>query len=211
MIYGEGLSWRSCGLNVQAVERFADNYRNTAEIARLAIAMSEMPHMAGDKDDLVVPRQPVAGGPKPTLAECRDEAQEIAIVKRQAADLARNGTVAVLARTWADARRACAGLTTRRLHKDMARWEVEPGVYCGAYHSAKGLEFDAVIMPFCGRQHMPPHDKIAAYGEAGAMSREGRLLYVAITRARTDLLITYSGDITPLLPTGDGLYARVAP
>ena len=210
MIYGEGLSWRACGLNVQAVERFADNYRNTTEIARLAIAVSEMPHMAGDTDDLVVPKQPVAAGPLPTLAVCVNEAREIAVVRRQARDLARNGTVAILARTWDDARRVCAGLNARRLHKNLARWDVEPGIYYGCYHSAKGLEFDAVILPFCGDEHMPAAEKIEAFGRAGAMSREGKLLYVAITRARTDLLITYSGEITPLLPEDDRLYAKVS-
>jgi superfamily I DNA/RNA helicase len=43
------------------------------------------------------------------------------------------------------------------------------------------------------------------------MAREGRLLYVGITRARAELLITYSGDITPLLPTDDSLYVKIEP
>lgn len=123
MIYGEGLSWRSCGLNIQKTERFADNYRNTAEIARLAIAMSEMPHMAGDPQDLVVPKEPRAAGTLPTLARCADEQQEIEIVRAQAKDYARDGTVAVLARTWADARRACKGLAVRSLHPDLRYWD----------------------------------------------------------------------------------------
>ncbi len=209
MIYGEGISWRSCGLRIQAVERFADNYRNTTAIARLAIAMSRMPHMAGDPEDLVEPKQPVAAGAPPTLASCRDEEQEIEVVRQQARDLARNGTVAVLARTWADARRACRRLQVRRLHNDLARWDVEPGIYCGAYHSAKGLEFDAVIMPFCGESHMPHPDRVVAFGQAEAMAREGRLLYVGLTRAKAELLITYSGNLTPLLPADDNLYVKV--
>ncbi len=211
MIYGQGMSWRSCGLNVQRVERFADNYRNTAEIARLAIAMSRMPHMAGDPEDLVEPHEPRAAGTRPTLVQCRDEAQEMEIIRAQAVDYARNGTVAVLARTWADARRVCQGLAVHRLHPDLNRWNAAPGIYCGAYHSAKGLEFDAVLMPFCGVTHMPHPDTVTALGEDDAATREGRLLYVSITRARTDLLLTYSGTVTPLLPTDDALYAKVTP
>ena len=65
MIYGQGVSWRSCGLKIKKEERFADNYRNTTEIARLAIEMSKMPAMAGDPNDLVVPREPVAAGTLP--------------------------------------------------------------------------------------------------------------------------------------------------
>lgn len=79
------------------------------------------------------------------------------------------------------------------------------------YHSAKGLEFDTVIMPFCGAAHMPYPDVTAAFGPEGAAAREARLMYVGITRARTDLLLTYSGEITPLLPDDGALYAKVTP
>jgi superfamily I DNA/RNA helicase len=211
LIYGHGVSWRSCGLTIRVVERFYDNYRNTGEIARLAIALTRMPHMAGDPEDLVEPREPAAAGTRPTLVSCRDESQELEIVRIQARDYARNGTVAVLARTWADARRACQGLRTRKLHPDMNTWDATPGIYCGAYHSAKGLEFDAVILPFCGADHMPHPDVVAAFDTADAASREARLLYVALTRAKSDLLLTYSGPITPLLPTDDALFAKVTP
>lgn len=209
MIYGQGMSWRSCGLNIRAAERFADNYRNTAEIARLAIAMSQMPCMEGDEEDLVEPKEPTAAGAKPTLARCATEDQEVAVIRAQARDYARTGTVAVLARTWEDARRACGRLPARRLHHDLRDWDASPGIYFGAYHSGKGLEFDAVLLPFCGADHMPHPETVAAFGNSEACAREARLLYVAITRARTDLLITYSSDKTPLLPEDPELYIRV--
>ncbi len=205
-IYGQDLSWRACGLNVRRVERFEDNYRNTAEIARLAIAMSEMPLFGGDPADLVEPRAPRAAGPLPALVECKDEATEVAAVQRLAADLGTSGTVAVLARTWAAAERACRGLSVRKLTPDMASWDPAPGVYCGAYHSAKGLEFDAVLMPFCSDAYVPLPDVVAAFGTEEAASREAKLLYVGVTRARTDLIVTYSGRLTPLLATGVGLW-----
>jgi superfamily I DNA/RNA helicase len=211
MIYGQGMSWRSCGLKIRAVEHFSDNYRNTAEIARLAIALSQTPPMAGDPQDLVVPTEPTAAGPLPTLVTCASELQEIEIIRQQARDFARTGTVAVLARTWEDARRACGRLPTRRLHHDMRVWDATPGIYVGAYHSGKGLEFDAVLLPFCGASHMPHPDTVAAFGREEASAREARLLYVAITRARTDLLITHSGEVTPLLPPDDALYTRARP
>jgi superfamily I DNA/RNA helicase len=211
LIYGQGVSWRSCGLTINRVERFSDNYRNTAQIARLAIAMSRMPHMAGDPNDLVEPREPTAAGALPTLVSCRDEGQEVEIVRAQARDSAQTGSVAVLARTWADARRACAGLTTRTLKADLRRWDPSPGIWCGAYHSAKGLEFDTVILPFVGAAHMPHPEKVAAFGAADAAPREARLLYVSITRAKSELLLTHSGAITSLLPSDDALYTRVTP
>ena len=211
MIYGQGISWRSCGLKIKKEERFADNYRNTTEIARLAIAMSKLPAMAGERDDLVVPREPVAAGTLPTLVRCVSEEQEIKVVQEQARDYAQNGTVAIFTRTWADARRVTSGLKVRSLDAERRYWDASPGIYYGAYHSGKGLEFDAVIMPFCGSAHMPNPDVVAAFGAEGAAERESRLLYVSITRARTDLILTYSGGITPLLPREDALYARVTP
>lgn len=210
-IYGQDLSWRACGLNVRRIERFQDNYRNTAEIARLAIAMSEMPTFGGDPDDLVEPRAPRAAGTVPALVRCKTPADEVGVVQRLAKNLGRTGTVAVLGRTWADARRACAGLPTRKLHPEMSTWDASPGVYCGAYHSAKGLEFDAVILPFCSEDRVPLPDVVSAFGAEEAASREAKLLYVGVTRARTDLVVTYSGDLTPLLPTDDELWDRVAP
>jgi superfamily I DNA/RNA helicase len=210
-IYGQDLSWRACGLNVRRIERFQDNYRNTAEIARLAIAMSEMPTFGGDPDDLVEPRAPRAAGAVPALVRCDSTADEIKIAQRFAKDFGRTGTVAVLGRTWADARRACAGLQARKLDPEMSSWDASPGIYCGAYHSAKGLEFDAVILPFCSADRVPLPDVVTAFGDDEAASREAKLLYVGITRARTDLVVTYSNAFTPLLPTDDALWDRVVP
>jgi DNA helicase IV len=212
-IYGQGISWRSCNLDLRnrPVERFADNYRNSPEIARLAIAMSRMPLFAGNPDDLVEPVEPTVAGIPPTLVACRDEAEEISVVQSQARALGRVGTVAVLARTWADARRACRGLQVRKLHPNMPTWDAAPGIYCGAYHSAKGLEFDAVILPLCSSTRLPNPEVVAAFGAAEAASRESKLLYVGVTRARTDLIITYSGTLTALLPPDPGLYKQVSP
>jgi superfamily I DNA/RNA helicase len=212
-IYGQGISWRACNLDLRGrpVERFADNYRNSREVARLAIAMSRMPLFAGDPDDLVEPVEPTAAGVPPTLVNCRDEAEEIAVAQSRARALGRVGTVAILARTWADARRASRGLNARRLHPDMRVWDAAPGIYCGAYHSAKGLEFDAVILPFASATRMPNRDVIDAFGESEAAARESKLLYVAVTRAKTDLIITYSGTLTPLLPPDPALYQQVTP
>ena len=43
-MYGSRMSWKSIGLNVSAPVEFRQNYRNSRQIARLALAMSGMPH-----------------------------------------------------------------------------------------------------------------------------------------------------------------------
>lgn len=210
-IYGQGLSWRSCGLKVKTVDSFRDNLRNTAQIARVAIAMSEMPHMTGDTEDLIEPVEPTAAGSVPILLKCRSEVAEIAEVQRVAKDQAGAGTVAILARTWPEARSAVAGLRGARPLKDSsnAAWDPSPGIYYGTYHAAKGLEFAVVILPFANITRLPNPEAVGAYGPADASSRDGKLLYVAVTRARAELLVTHTGQVTNLLPTKSGLWTEL--
>lgn len=207
-IYGQRISWRSCGLNVARQEPFVDNYRNSAEIARLAIAMADLPHFK-DSADLVEPKMPQrAASSKPTLAKCLSTGEEAKLVAQYAADLGRSSRVAVLARTRAESRLATQGVAgVRVLHDKMAKWEIANGVYAGTYHSAKGLEFDAVLLPFCGSDRCPDPDTISAFGYDEAASRESRLLYVGVTRAKSDLVVTYTGELTTLLPpASSGIY-----
>lgn len=95
------------------------------------------------------------------------------------------------------------------LDREMTTWQAGSGIQYGTYHSAKGLEFDAVILPFCNNSKLPDTEAVAAFGEVGAAIQDGRLLYVGVTRAKTRLIITYSGEITGLLPTNTSLYEKV--
>lgn len=207
-IYGQRVSWRSCGLKVTKSEEFLDNYRNSPEIARLAIAMAKMPHFL-DSADLVEPRAPQrAAGAKPTLVRYPSVEAEAQAVAANAASFAKVARVGILTRTRAEARSASRGIPgVRVLHDDLRKWEITAGVYAGTYHSAKGLEFDVVFLPFCGADRCPEPDTVAAFGYDEAAARESRLLYVGVTRARDELIITHTGDPTPLLPPADsGLF-----
>lgn len=211
-IYGQGMSWRAAGLQLgsRPVVTFVDNYRNSAAIARLAIALSKTPAMASGDRDLVEPTAPIAAGPPPTLVRARDRAHEIQVVTAQAAAFMRDRSVAILARTLGLAQEAAGSLPFRALNPhDESAWSRRPGLWAGTYHSAKGLEFDAVLMPFLDDTVMPWRDTVAAYDPAEAYAREARLLYVAITRARSDLIMTCSGALTPLLPTEPGLWLEL--
>jgi superfamily I DNA/RNA helicase len=67
----------------------------------------------------------------------------------------------------------------------------------GTLHSAKGLEFRAVAVVACDDSHLPLKAAIDAATEADEKSvtkaRELSLLYVGCTRARDQLLISWSG------------------
>jgi superfamily I DNA/RNA helicase len=205
-LYGQHTSYAACGLRINRVEEFKENYRNSAGIAKLAIATADLPHFR-DRADLVVPTSPAAEGVPPTLYRASSIADEYAAVRQQAAQFASTGTVAILTRTRAAARAAARGLTYTELHEDQ-QWRSATGLYVGTYFSAKGLEFDAVILPHLDSTRFPDADQVAAFGDPEARERDARLVYVGVTRARSELLVTYQGDLTELLPPpNSGLWA----
>jgi len=63
-----------------------------------------------------------------------------------------------------------------------------PGVKVGTYHRAKGLEFKRLFLPGLDDAY-PPGDR----DDADELIEKGSLLYVAMSRARDELDISYSG------------------
>ena len=208
-IYGHRMSWRSAGLSAPQIWEFKENYRNTKQISQLALALADMPGFP-DVPDLVVPTEPVADGPLPALREFPNESDEKKFAVDRAAELARTGTVAILFRTrdqeTAIQRHLPNGAT--RLHRDLIRWPEGPGLFFGTYHAAKGLEFDTVFLPFLSAERWPHPDDVEHFGDQEAGARNSRLLYVGISRARSTLVLTYSGQLTPLLPPQESLYQQ---
>jgi len=213
-IYGSRISWRSAGLHSPKIWEFKENYRNTKQIAQLGLAISQMSFFQG-VPDLVEPSFPKADGPLPTLVKCENEDEETVLALQQARTMGRTQSVAILMRDRTREKRyltstSASGLPVQRLHRNMSPWSSKPGVSVGTYHSAKGLEFNAVIIPYCSDTRLPDKSRILALGsEEDSMSDEGRLLYVAVTRAKTLLIITYSGNLTQLLPVNSNLYQEL--
>lgn len=204
-IYGHRMSWRSAGLSARRIWRFEENYRNTKQVSRLAIALAKMPHFP-DNPDLVEPKAPAADGPRPYKRAFPNESEELAFVVQHAQRLARTGTVAVLFRTRDQETvfRKRRGVT--RLHRELLDWPPAPGLFYGTYHSAKGLEFDTVFLPLLSDTRWLHPTDVGEIGEAESAARDARLLYVGITRARSNLIMTYVGRLTRLLPAEPGLY-----
>ena len=212
-IYGNKMSWRNAGVNVRRVWQFEENYRNTRQIAHLALAVAEMPYFSDDPD-LVEPKSPTADGPLPALVSFSSEADELAFVVAQARRLGQTGTVAILVRDRLQDEtliaRALSGDGTR-LHRDLPKWPAGPRIFYGTYHSAKGLEFDSVLLPRMSSTNLPHPPDLDAFGHEDASTRDQHLIYVAVTRARSNLIVTYAGEPTILLPTTESLYNRSSP
>lgn len=210
-IYGQRMTWRSAGLTIQKIWEFKENYRNTKEIAKLGLAISQMSYFKSVAD-VVEPTTPGAAGDLPTIIECRNREQEIDLAAKLSSANASNQSVAILFKN-RDAENLLAKkipIDSIRLHRKMTTWESGPGIRYGTYFSAKGLEFDMVILPFLSQDNLPDEENIAAFGQNDALTYDGRLLYVAVTRAKTRLVLTYSGEKSELLPVDSRLYKEVS-
>jgi hypothetical protein len=209
-IYGRGISWRSAGLNITSVWRFEHNYRNTAEIAALGLAIAAMPYFR-DQPDMVAPTGVRASGPPPTLVRLDDVVAETAFVIEQARAASQAASVGVLMRRHEDeARFAAAFPDGQHLHRDLDQWVGGPGISYGTVHSAKGFEFDTVILVGLTDDRWPEPMSVAADGAEEAAALDGRLLYVGVTRARQNLIMTATGDLTELLPANEGLWTELS-
>ena len=201
-IYGHRVSWRNAGLFAKSVWQFEENCRNTQQITRLALALTKMPYFPGDPD-LVEPKKPIADGPLPALRRLPNEQEERQFVISRATRLAQTGTVAILFR----ARDQEWNIpSAERLHRDLNQWPSGPGLFFGTYHAAKGLEFDTVFLPLLSIERWPDPSDVELLGDQEAATRNGRLLYVGVTRAKSSLVLTYAGKATTLLPNDSELY-----
>jgi superfamily I DNA/RNA helicase len=205
-IYGRGLSWRGAGLKIRKEIHFTKNYRNSPEIAQLGLAIADMPYFR-DVPDMVLPDGFADAGPPPTLVRFETNQDEFLFARAQAVALGAVAPVAVLFRRNVDAERFAESCpNARTLTAYMSTWSPAPAIWVGTVHSAKGFEFQSVILPGLSQERWPEPEAIAAEGKEAATADDGRLLYVAITRARQNLIMSSSGPLTNLLPRRDGLW-----
>lgn len=192
-------SFASVGIRAQGrTSVLKVNYRNTSEVLQLATRTAadllggRNPQQDDDGD--IAHLHPVAGGrhgKEPRLLRCtspRDEADEVAQRVQAAleAGVSPDG-IGLIARSWRLLEPVAWFLQRRQIPaqrlKDARDWEPD-SVKLTTLHACKGLEFHTAIV--IGLQALP--DARAEPEE------EWRLLYVAMTRATHELLLSASGN-----------------
>ena len=203
-IYGRQVSLgKACIKIVGRSRRLRVNYRTTEQIRRFAVAQLEGVHI----DDLDDGRDSGKGylslmrGPAPTIsnhATLADEAKAIAEFVR-AGEAERT---CLVARTngWVTKYHDeldALGLTIYQISRQTRDDSSKPGLRVATMHRVKGLEFDRVIVAGATADLLPLASALARASDDAAREdaehQERALFYVALTRARREVLITSHG------------------
>lgn len=210
-IYGSRLSWRDSGVNAEKVWRFDVNYRNPATITAFTRDITNSEYWQKN-DDLVVATNQIAEGPKPILIQFNNEVSETNWVIQRAITTGSTSSTVIVCRSRADInffmrKLQNEGCDATQIDKETPGYAHVKTVYLTTFHSAKGLEFDNVFVPFLSEDKLPDPDAIAAaVSKTDAYSDEIKLLYVAATRSKYGLYMTYHGTLTPLFPKSSAHY-----
>jgi superfamily I DNA/RNA helicase len=206
-------TWKSVGVLASGrSRRLSHNYRNTKQILEFAWQVTQPRAEFDEKSESHVrvrPTKAAREGALPTYRGCVTIAREHAFIVRMVGELKARGLaeseIAVLYPR-RDGRRIddlCRRLresfkvTWISNENDVSRAMTQPGLRLMTIHSAKGLEFPAVIVSSLDLLSNPNEPD---------QRREGNLLYVGLTRAMDHLVATWTGrsDFTDRIKRSSG-------
>lgn len=212
-IYDTAFSWREAGLNIQGgrTKILKESHRSTRQIIELAVSLQQHDSITQD-EEYVAPVLPERTGPKPVLRKFDDKGHHDEMVIAMVKEIllaSPSATVGILFRSSPKWGHRLGGMLKRkgvasmdvRMTKDVDPFS--PGVKFSTFHSAKGLEFDVVlIVDLIDPTLLPTEEDAADFWDD-----ERRLLYVAMTRAKSLLyMLTYENENRLLLEMDDSLY-----
>ena len=214
-IYGKKITLSHYGIQVRGrSRRLTRNYRTTRQNLDVAFGILDpgtYEDMEGQAEEhhYVSPRS----GPEPLLLHATDRADELSKAAelltvwleqdRDSEDSAPE-TIAVLVRDRYQRDAVVNGLAQHGIEVRAVDREAagrgRPVVM--TMHRAKGLEFRKVLLFDVSKNAIPRPLRDQQYSDADgddALLRERSLLYVAATRARDQLAISWSGEASPLI------------
>lgn len=224
-IYHHRVSLRDLGIPVVGRSaRLTVNYRTTAEILGWSLGMlrDEQIDDLDDGLDSVAGYRSEVHGPTPRLHGFATWNDETRAVAEQVREWVRAGVgpaeIGIAARSNRLAEAVVpallrVGVPAALLTRPADRGE-RPAVAVGTMHRMKGLEFRCLAVVGVGEQQVPAPGAVTPAAEDGTahardVQRERCLLFVACTRAREELSVSWHGTPSPFL--GQIAGAGVAP
>lgn len=208
-IYKTSFTWKEIGINILGgrTKILQNSFRSTKQIIQMAYSLQLNDSIIKD-EEYVMPILPEYTGPVPDVYQCSTrEKQDTAIVSTIKMLLQKNPdkTIGVLSREWKSVNRFYYALQAESIPHEYIKKDQgnahTAGVKLTTFHSAKGLEFDYVIIldlvDDTGDQELQDEE----YKEI-----ERRLLYVSITRAKTYLQLYYYDQPSSLLKEIDSQF-----
>jgi AAA domain/UvrD-like helicase C-terminal domain len=211
-IYDNRVSLASLGIRVRGrSRRLTVNYRTTQEILAWAVPLlgpAPVTGLDGEADTLLGYRSPMHG-PRPEIHQATSRQDELTAVAERIRTWLDSGlephAIGVAARATHLARDArdvlkAAGIRTVSL----ASHGTGKAVRTGTMHGMKGLEFQAVAVIGVEQGAVPASSAVTPASEDPLLNvqdlqRERCILFVACTRARDHLYVSYAGEPSPFL------------
>lgn len=211
-IYGERVVLSNLGIETRGrSRRLTLNYRTTRQNLALAMGVigdEQIVDLDGDAETIAGYRSAFSG-PAPVLhgfTEPSDELCGVVEIVRSWTDEVTPAEIAVLTRRSSEQEQVYealrrAGVPVGILERGDAT--VDGAVTIATMHRAKGTEFRRVVVAAASAGLVPLPSMFAGKPDSehpAVRARERSLLYVACSRARDQLAITWSGAPSPFLP-----------
>lgn len=180
-------TWEEKGIDLQQVDACTDlrvPYRATYEINVTAYSLLYADPLLATSDNLIKPLldpRDVMHGPPPILMQCADLKTEIKHVRKFVEKSIKDGvdadSIAILCHS----------------KHDLEHWRAPEhlGVEVNYYDKVKGLEYDTVVLPHLHSAFQTP----SSVDQPTFISNIRRRVFVGMTRARQNLLLSYQGDL----------------
>ena len=226
-IYKNGFTWKEIGVKIHSnsSKKLRGTHRNSKQIASLANSLLARNTELSTYDAECMPMQmPDKDGPKPILKyETTYRQEELDVVSLIKLLLTKNqeARVAVLCYGISEMKQVAkwlrnSDISYQKINRNFDYELLLPGVKLVTYHSAKGLEFNNVIMPLLDKDLFPHIENIDMKDKNAiedSLNIGRSLMYVGMTRA-TDSVYMFAcrgedGMPSPVLKDFDRCYMRV--
>ena len=201
-----------CGISVvgRSSVKLSINYRTTEETRKFAFKVlkgSVEEGLEASEIDNVVS---ISHGPEPEIRECSTGEEEIRYILGKIKELKESGenpdNICIAVRTNAEVKKYEEALSEEKVGRFVLIEKQEDargfsGVRVATMHRIKGLEFDHVFIAGMSNDFLTKlksRSKTQSSLERN-IAKERCLLYVAITRAKKNVYISYSGELCGLL------------